>query len=174
METDGQTEKKKIYQSTKYLIVNLCTKAKKRREQTLVSISSSPLPGVTGIYGFNTMWLCGAKVFQHNFITFQQLRAIVPPDEVVPGPGLCEQAEPGQKSVISVSLIFPCATQAASFCAGLWHSWRTKAPLIYFVCLCVLWDMWSVDWLTPLTLFANKQDKGADYPTSLNSSWIPC
>lgn len=30
-------------------------------------------------YGCNTMWLCGAKVFQHNFITFQHLRVIVPP-----------------------------------------------------------------------------------------------
>ena len=28
-------------------------------------------------YGCSTMWLCGAKVFQHHFIAFQHLRATV-------------------------------------------------------------------------------------------------
>lgn len=102
---DGKTDKKKRanmkWKKTPGDSEFVCKTAKDReREQILVSTSPHHCPGVTGSFGFSTMWLCGAKVFQHNFITFQQLRATVPCDGVLPGRRLCERAELRQKSII--------------------------------------------------------------------------
>lgn len=123
--------------------MSLCTRGPKTGRANTCQHISSPLPGVTDICGCSTMWLCGAKVFRHNFITFQQLCVTVPSDGVTPGP------DRRRNHSYRTSLIFPDVTQAASFFLFFFSgtfSWKTKAPcwLILLVCM-------SADWLTQLT-----------------------
>ena len=120
-------------------IVSLCTRGPKTGRANTCQHISSPLPGVTDICGCSTMWLCGAKVFRHNFITFQQLCVTVPSDGVTPG------LDRGRNHSYGTSLIFPGVTQAASFfcfvlfCFFLGHSLgRRRLPadlFCLFVCL---------------------------------------
>lgn len=141
--------------------MSLCTRGPKTGRANTCQHISSPLPGVTDICGCSTMWLCGAKVFRHNFITFQQLCVTVPSDGVTPGP------DRRRNHSYRTSLIFPDVTQAASFFLFVFF-WDILLEdegslLIYFACL----------YVCRLTDTANRQDKGADDPTRINCScWI--
>lgn len=103
----------------------------KDSEQTLVSIALRRCLAWQTLNGCSTMWLCGAKVFQHHFITFQQLRAII----------FCPWwscSSWGRNQSYHASLIFPDVIQAAK---SVFFEGQASLLTYFIFCIC-LWTAW--------------------------------